>query len=99
MNMIVMVFPHIMYGLPIDEKESMFANHFQETQKLNDEVLADINVENSEAIDSIEKKELPILFSADYIEKIELAINNIVKNTKHIFKKIEITNYSHPVSS
>jgi hypothetical protein len=78
MNMILMVFPHIMYGLPIEVKESILANHFQETQKLNDEVSADITMGNSEAIDSIEKKELPILFSADYIEKIEeLKFENI----------------------
>jgi AraC-like DNA-binding protein len=94
MNMIVMIFPHIMYGLPIEVKESMFANDFQETQKLNDEVAADINVENSEAIDSIEKKELPILFSSDYIEKIELAINDIVKNENYLETDFKLSNIS-----
>ena len=94
MNMILMIFPHIMYGLPIEVKESMFANHFQETQKLNDEVPAVINVGNSEAIDSIEKKELPILFSSDYIEKIELAINDIVKNENYLETDFKLSNIS-----
>jgi AraC-like DNA-binding protein len=97
MNMILMIFPHIMYGLPIEVKESMFANHFQKTQKLNDEVPADFNLGNSEKIepiDAIEKKELPILFSADYIEKIELAINDIVKNENYLETDFKLSNIS-----
>jgi AraC-like DNA-binding protein len=94
MNMIVMIFPHIMYGLPIDVKESMFATDFQETQKFKDEIPADNIVVISEAIDSIEKKELPILFSADYIEKIEMAINDIVKNENYLETDFKLSNIS-----
>ena len=95
MNMIVMVFPHIMYGLPIDVKESLFANHFQETQIKKEEVPVDLKTEIPEEIvqtESIEKKDLPLLFSADYVEKIKLAINEIIKNENYLEADFKLSN-------
>ena len=95
MNMIVMFFPHIMYGLPIDLKESMFANHFQETQMIKEELPEDLKTEISQEIekpDSIEKKDLPLLFSADYVEKIKLAINDIIKNENYLEADFKLSN-------
>jgi AraC-like DNA-binding protein len=84
-----------MYGLPIDLKESMFANHFQETQMIKEEVPVDLKTEISQEIekpDSIEKKDLPLLFSADYVEKIKLAINDIIKNENYLEADFKLSN-------
>ena len=77
MNMIVMFFPHILYGLPIN----ILANS-------TNEVAAPI-AQNAIAITHehegdlpiapfADKKMAPILFSPDYIEKIEAALDEIV---------------------
>lgn len=95
MNMIVMVFPHIMYGLPIDVKESLFANHFQEAQMIKDELPVDLKTEIPKVIEqanSIEKKDLPLLFSADYVDKIILAINDIIKNENYLEADFKLSN-------
>jgi AraC-like DNA-binding protein len=99
MNMIVMIFPHIMYGLPIDVKESMFANHFQEA--INN---VEVKVEDEKSVNQVdeeimlsEKKELPVLFSADYINKIESLLNDIQQKELFLnpdFKLINISEIS-----
>ena len=95
MNMIVMIFPHIMYGLPIEVKESMFANDFQEIDNENKttstESIEDVLVETVLA-EPIAKKELPLLFSSDYIEKIESAINEIIKNENYLESDFKLSN-------
>ena len=95
MNMIVMFFPQIMYGLPIEVKESLFANHFQETQVVMEAAPSDSIAEISEeavSSDTAEKKELPLLFSSDYIEKIEAAINEIIKNENYLEPEFKLLN-------
>ena len=95
MNMILMIFPHIMYGLPIEVKESMFANDFQEIDKENKttstESIEDVLVETDLA-EPIAKKELPLLFSSDYVEKIESEINEIIKNEKYLEPDFKLSN-------
>ena len=95
MNMILMIFPHIMYGLPIEVKESMFANDFQEIENENEtrstELIEDVLVETDLA-EPIAKKELPLLFSSDYVEKIESEINEIIKNEKYLEPHFKLSN-------
>ncbi len=95
MNMIVMFFPHIMYGLPIEIKESVFANDFREIQVVNETAPSDSMAEISEDVlpsDKTEKKELPLLFSSDYIDKIEVAINDIIKNENYLEPDFKLSN-------
>ena len=95
MNMIVMFFPHIMYGLPIEVKESMFANHFQEIQIGNKAVTSDSIAEISEEVlpsSTVEKKELPLLFSPDYVKKIETAVKDFIKNENYLDPEFKLSN-------
>lgn len=95
MNMIVMVFPHIMYGLPIEVKGSVFANDFLETQVVNEaapSVSMSAISEEAEPTDTAEKKELPLLFSSDYIQKIEVAINDIIKKENFLEPDFKLSN-------
>jgi AraC-like DNA-binding protein len=95
MNMVVMFFPHIMYGLPIEIKESVFANDFKETQIVNEAFSSDSKseiIEEAVPSDSSDKKELPLLFSSDYIEKIEAAINDIIKNENYLEPDFKLSN-------
>ena len=60
MNMIVMFFPHIMYGLPLEVKEFIFANDSEQTQIVNVAASSDLIAENSEETEqanTTEKKE------------------------------------------
>jgi len=95
MNMIVMFFPHIMYGLPIEIKESVFANEFKGIQVVNETASSDSLDEISEDIlssDKTEKKELPLLFASDYIDKIEVAMNDIIKNENYLEPDFKLSN-------
>jgi hypothetical protein len=95
MNMIVMFFPHIMYGLPIEVKESMFSNHFQEIQVGNKAVASDSIAEISEEVlpsSTVEKKELPLLFSPVYVKKIETAVKDFIKNENYLDPEFKLSN-------
>jgi len=96
MNMILMVFPHIMYGLPIEVKESLFANQFKEIESINNESTVELKrneiPEEIEKPDSNEKKDLPLLFSTDYVSKIELAIHNIIQNNNYLEVDFKLAN-------
>ena len=95
MNMIVMFFPHIMYGLPIEVKESMFANDFLETQVVNEaapSVSMSAISEEAEPTDTAEKKELPLLFSPDYVKKIETAVKDFIKNENYLDPEFKLSN-------
>lgn len=95
MNMVVMIFPQIMYGLPIEVKESKFSNNFQEIETVNNITPTDSVSEISneaEKASSVEKKEIPILFSSDYLEKIESAIDEIIKNKNYLEPDFKLSN-------
>jgi len=95
MNMIVMIFPHIMYGLPIEVKDSMFANDFYDTRVVKEATPSVSIVEipvGDEPSASSEKKELPLLFSSDYVERIEASINDIIKNENYLEPDFKLSN-------
>ncbi len=95
MNMIVMIFPHIMYGLPIEVKDSMFANDFYDTRVVMEATPSVSIVEipvGHEPSASSEKKELPLLFSSDYVERIEASINDIIKNENYLEPDFKLSN-------
>jgi AraC-like DNA-binding protein len=97
MNMIVMIFPHIMYGLPLEVKESILANGYKEIQTLNDQaqvVLKSEIPEETEQADTAEKKESNFLFSSDYIEQIEAAVNEVIKNENYLVHDFKLSNIS-----
>jgi AraC-like DNA-binding protein len=97
MNMIVMFFPHILYGLPIELKESMFASHVNEVEKHESHLVNEpINkIEEAVEIQSDEKKELPLLFSPDYVQKIEAALADIIKKENYIESDFKLSNISN----
>lgn len=94
MNMIVMIFPHIMYGLPLDVKDSFFTKELDESDDiLNKSLVNDSNEENSTAEVTLNnKKDSPLLFSSDYIEKIELAILEVISNEDYLLPDFKLIN-------
>jgi AraC-like DNA-binding protein len=82
MNMIVMIFPHIMYGLPIEMNAAVFIRDIPANNRALTEVKQE-SVHSTLLPILSEMKELPLLFSQPYIDKIEWAINDI--SSKGIF--------------
>lgn len=77
MNMIVMFFPHILYGLPINIP-AITTNEVVAPIIHNDPAIAHQNEGGLPLAPFADKKMAPILFSLDYIEKIETALDEIV---------------------
>lgn len=96
MNMIVMFFPHIMYGLPIEVKESLFVNDHKEGFQTNEDKKIDESIvqdKGSTASSTLENKENPLLFSVEYLDKIEKALNGLLEQQQYLnpeFKLISI---------
>jgi AraC-like DNA-binding protein len=96
MNMIVMIFPHIMYGLPVDVKESLFVNNHQEGSQTKEDKKVDESItqdKGSTASSTVENKENPLLFSVEYLDKIEKALNGLLEQQQYLnpeFKLISI---------
>jgi AraC-like DNA-binding protein len=98
MNMIVMLFPHIMYGLPIEIKESMYVPLVNEMPVSEIPVMDEIKEDETALHDELEiKKEIPTLFSPDYIEKILHVLQEIIEQEKYLepeFKLMTIASQS-----
>jgi AraC-like DNA-binding protein len=87
MNMIVMFFPHIMYGLPIEEKETIspfISDDLPNTDQIDlEEEKAEIPLDLPQMEVSV-KKELPQLFSESYIQIIDLIILKVVNEELYL---------------
>ena len=78
MNMAVMFFPHIMYGLPIE-------NQYQPIKGAIPSNTIPIEEKYSDVTDfSSEKKKEPELFSPEYIEKIETHLQERIEKQKYL---------------
>ena len=94
MNMAVMFFPHIMYGLPIDVKEKE-----EDGVDTKDAVFHPASVESDletteSAVEYI-KKEKPRLFSDDYISTIESALKDCVANKDYVDVDFTLTSLTN----
>ena len=76
MNMIIMFFPHIMYGLPVDLKLAPMGAEFSQTSEsvASTIVAADFSIQESSQI-QIEKNELQ-LFTPEYRKIIEASLQS-----------------------
>jgi AraC-like DNA-binding protein len=94
MNMAVMFFPHIMYGLPIDVKEKE-----KEEDRTKDAVIHQASVESdSETTESVAeniKREKPRLFSEDYITAIESALKDCIANKDYVDVDFTLTSLTN----
>ena len=73
MNMMVMFFPNIMYGLPLEHRYQPVTFDSPLAKPLEEEN----NTENSPAT-LVEKKKEPELFSPEYIENIEVLLQELI---------------------
>ena len=96
MNMAVMFFPHIMYGLPIDVKEK---EEIEEGDDTKDAVILPASVESdletTESAPENIKKEKPRLFSDDYINTIESALKDCVANKDYVEVDFTLTSLTN----
>jgi AraC-like DNA-binding protein len=96
MNMAVMFFPHIMYGLPIDVKEK---EEIEDGDDTKDAVILPASVESdletTESAPENIKKEKPRLFSDDYINTIESALKDCVANKDYVEVDFTLTSLTN----
>lgn len=94
MNMAVMFFPHIMYGLPIDVKEKA-----EEGVDTKDAVIPQASVatelETTGSAAENMKKEKPRLFSDDYISTIESALKDCIANKDYVDVDFTLTSLTN----
>jgi len=97
MNMLVMFFPHILYGLPIEMKELFFVNNVNQVQMSKMELASEhiINIEEAVDIQMEEKKELPLLFSPEYIQQIESILADFIQKQNYLEADFKLSNISN----
>lgn len=84
MNMIVMFFPNILYGLPIENQNQNTTFGSQSAVLLVEE-----NHNEKPIIIPIEKKKEPELFSPEYIENIEIILQDLI--VKQLYLQVDFS--------
>jgi AraC-like DNA-binding protein len=95
MNMIVMFFPHIMYGLAIENKETVHSQPKAMPISIQQITLEDLeNSENHHENLSIGKKLTPNLFSPEYIGLIDDLIRESIESQSFLKEDFKINGLS-----
>jgi AraC-like DNA-binding protein len=96
MNMMVMFFPQIMYGLPLTPKD----NSIQETEPISlvvDTFALEENYANASVQNEIEGNAAASLFSPEYVENIETLLQESIKKQTYLEPKCSLSNMSDEI--
>jgi len=96
MNMMVMFFPQIMYGLPLTPKD----NSIQDTEPTSlfvDTVALEENYADGSVQNEIEGNAAASLFSPEYVEKIEALLQESIKKQTYLEPKCSLSNMSDEI--
>ena len=87
MNLIVMFFPHIMYGLPVD----LFLNKIESDKSLEDKTTFSKNsgTDQNRLENNIVKNDLQ-LFTAEYIDEIEVSLESCISQQLFLDKNFKL---------
>ncbi len=92
MNMTVMFFPNIMYGLPIVNQDLPIKDFIP-----TDGISINENYLDATVAIPLEKKKEPELFSPEYIEKIETHLQERVEKQKYLQEDCSLPNISNEI--